>query len=173
MSIERQLAFIVIFTSVLALVNYYVYKRFFSRLGPRLRIAGMLLMAIVMIGEIIFAVDMVGAFIPESLSLYMILSAFIGTTFMLFVVALVYDLAISVSRRVPFDQERRRAIKVMFDITMLVSAASYLWHGFVQGTRLPEIHDVILGENLKHMKDTIQHRRHMTRIQEEPVPVDP
>ena len=144
MSIERQLAFIFIFTSVLALTNYYVYKRFFARLGPKLHKFGAVLMVIVMLGEIVFAVDVVTGFIPESLALYMTLSAFIGATFMLFVIALVYDLTISVSRRVPFNQERRRAIKVLFDMTMLIAAASYLWRGFIQGTRLPEIHDVIV-----------------------------
>lgn len=144
MSIWRQLIFIVIFTGVLALVNYYVYKRFFSRLGTGLRFAGLILMIIIMTGEIVFAVDMVSAFIPESLALYMMLSVFIGATFMLFVVALIYDLTISVSQRVPFNQERRRAIKVMFDTSMLVSAASYLGYGFSQGTRMPELHDVIV-----------------------------
>ena len=144
MSIERQLAFIFIFTSVLALTNYYVYKRFFARLGPKLHKFGAVFMVIIMLGEIVFAVDVVTGFIPESLALYMTLSGFIGATFMLFVIALVYDLTISVSRRVPFNQERRRAIKVLFDMTMLIAAASYLWRGFIQGTRLPEIHDVIV-----------------------------
>ena len=101
-------------------------------------------MSIIMVGEVVFAVDVVTSFIPESLALYMTLSAFIGATFILFVVALVYDLTISVSRRVPFNQERRRAIKVMFDMTMLIAAASYLWRGFTQGTKLPEINDVIV-----------------------------
>ena len=55
--------------------------------------------------------------IPDSPALYMISSSFVGVTFMLFVVAVVYDLSITVSKRVPFDQSRRRTLKIIFDIT--------------------------------------------------------
>ena len=144
MSIERQLIFITIFISVLALTNYYVYKRFFRQLSPSLHKIGALLILVIMGGEIVFAVDVVYGFIPESPTLYMTLSAFIGSTFILFVVTLIYDLIVSVSRRVPFDQERRQAIKVIFDTTMLLTAVAYLWRGFSQGTRLPEVNDIIV-----------------------------
>ncbi len=144
MSIKQQLVFISIFLTVLALTNYYVYRRFFCQLSPRFHTIGALLMITIMAGEVVFAVDIVTGFIPESLALYLTTSLFIGSTFMLFVIALVYDLSISVSRRVPFDQERRRVIKVIFDTAMLLAAASYLWRGFSQGTRLPEVNDVVV-----------------------------
>jgi len=144
MSIERQLIFIVIFISVLGLVNYYVYKRFFRQLSPSLHVIGTFLILIIMAGEIVFIFDMIYSFIPESLTVYMLLSTFVGATFMLFVIALIYDLTVSVSRRVPLDQERRRAIKVIFDTATLFAAATYLWRGFSQGTRLPEVNDVIV-----------------------------
>ena len=144
MSIERQLIFIIFFISVLGLVNYYVYKRFFRQLSPSLHVIGALLVIIIMIGEIVFAVDAVFGFIPESLFIYLILGTFVGTTFILFVVALVYDLSVSVSRRVPLDQERRRVIKVLFDTATLLAAASYLFRGLSQGTRLPVVNDVIV-----------------------------
>lgn len=72
-------------------------------------------MLIIMAGEVLLILDMAFHYLPESLALLMSMSAFIGFTFMLFVVALIYDLTISVSRQVPFDQERRRTIKVIFD----------------------------------------------------------
>ena len=144
MSIERQLIFIAIFISVLGLVNYYVYKRFFRQLSPRLQVIGIFLILIIMAGEIVFTFDMIYSFIPESLTVYMLLSTFVGATFMLFVIALIYDLTVSVSRRVPLDQERRRVIKVIFDTVTLFAAAAYLWRGFSQGTRLPEVNDVIV-----------------------------
>jgi len=136
--------FIAVFIGVLALTNYYVYRRFFRRLSPRLHRLGALLMSLIMVGEALFAVDLVTGFIPASPAFYMGLSALLGSSFILFVVALVYDLVLSVSRRVPLDQERRRVIKVMFDGAMLVAAASYLWHGFSQGIRRPEVNDVIV-----------------------------
>lgn len=144
MEITRQLIFITIFSSVLGLTNYYVYKRFFLQLSPGLHKFGLFLMLVIMGGEIFFGVDLIFSFIPESLILYMTLSAFIGATFILFVVALIYDLTVSASRRVPFDQERRQAIKVIFDTTMLIAAASYLWRGFTQGTKLPDMNDVVV-----------------------------
>lgn len=144
MDIKRQLIFIAIFISVLALTNYYIYKRFFCQLSPHLHKIGAFLILIIMGGEIVFAIDVVYGFIPESPTLYMTLSAFIGSTFILFVITLLYDLIVSVSRRVPFDQERRQAIKVIFDTTMLFAAVAYLWRGFSQGTRLPEVNDIIV-----------------------------
>ena len=144
MSIERQLVFIFIFISVLALTNYYVHRRFFTQLSPRLHKTGTLLMLIIMAGEIILIVDMVFSFLPESFVLFMTMSTFIGFTFMLFVVALIYDLTIAVSRQVPFDQERRRTIKVIFDTAVLFGATSYLWRGISQGTKLPAVNDVVV-----------------------------
>jgi predicted MPP superfamily phosphohydrolase len=140
----QQLLFVTVFTSVLALVNFYVYRRFFRRLSPFFRKAGALIMLVIMIGEILFAVDRMYGLMPDSIAVYLLLGAFIGSTFMLFVVAVIYDLVVSVSRKVPFDQERRRVIKVMFDTAVLIAAASYLWRGITEGTKLPEVKDVIV-----------------------------
>jgi len=144
MDTQQQLIFITIFISVFALTNYYVYKRFFCRLSPLFYKLGASLVAIVMMGEVVFAIDLVLNIFPESTALYMTLSSCIGATFILFVIALIYDLSISASRHVPFDQQRRQTIKVVFDVTMLAAAASYLWRGYSEGTRRPEINDVIV-----------------------------
>ena len=142
MSIERQLVFITLFIAVLALTNYYVYRRFFARLSPHMHKLGAALMLVLMGGEMLISVDMVYRFIPESVPLHMTLTTFVGATFMLLVVALIYDLTISISSRVPFEQERRRTIKILFDATVLIGTASTLWRGIAQGTRLPEVNDV-------------------------------
>jgi predicted MPP superfamily phosphohydrolase len=96
-------------------------------------------------GEMLFVLDLVAGLFPESLALYVILSSLLGATFMLFVVALIYDLTVSVSRRVPFNQERRRTIKVIFDAAALVVALSYLGLGFYQGSQDPEVNDVVVS----------------------------
>lgn len=101
-------------------------------------------MGLVMAGEILFVLDFVTGWFPESLVLYIILSSFIGTTFMLFVVALVYDLIVSLSRRVPFNQERRRTVKVMFDAAMLFAALSYLGLSVYNGAQDPKVNDVVV-----------------------------
>ncbi len=143
MAIGR-IVFISVFLSVLALANLYVYRRFFRQLSPRLHRAGGLLMILVTTGELLFVLDVFIELFPESLTLYILLSSFIGTTFMLFVVALVYDLIVSISRRVPLYQERRRTIKVMFDAATLFIAIFYLALGVYQGREDPEVNDVVV-----------------------------
>ncbi len=144
MGIKHQIIFILGFLSVLALTNYYVYRRFFCFLSlwPR-KICTSLIIAI-MVGEIIFAVNFVAAFIPESPILYMLLSALVGVTFILFIVALSYDLIISASRKVPLSLERRQAIKIIFDSSVLVGSIAYTWSGFIQGLKQPAVNDVIV-----------------------------
>jgi predicted MPP superfamily phosphohydrolase len=144
MGILQQLIFVSVFLTVMALTNLYVYRRFFRQLSPIFHRVGAILMSIIMLGEFLFVLDTLAGLVPSSLSIYIVTSVFIGSTFMLFVVALVYDLIITTSRHVPFDQERRRTIKVIFDITMLVAAAAYLLRGFSQGAKPPVINDVIV-----------------------------
>ena len=144
MSIIQQITFVVVFIAVMMLTNLYVYRRFFGQLSPIFRRSGLILMITIMLGELIFLVDIATGILPDSLALYLITSAFIGSTFMLFVVALIYDLLITTSKRVPFDKERRRTIKVIFDITMLVAAAAYLLRGLSQGRKSPELNDVVV-----------------------------
>jgi len=133
----RYLIFGTIFLSVMAAANYYIYRRFFCKLAPAVSRYAVVIPLTLMIGEILFVLDRVFDLFAESPLLYMIDSAFIGITFMLFVVATLYDLTITTSKRVPFDQSRRRTIKILFDITMLVAAAAYLLRGFSQGIKAP------------------------------------
>ncbi len=101
-------------------------------------------MGLVMVGEILFVLDVFFGLFPESLTFYIVLSSLIGATFMLFVVALVYDLIVSLYRRVPLYQERRRTIKVIFDSAALAMALSYLGIGFYQGAQDPLVNDVVV-----------------------------
>jgi predicted MPP superfamily phosphohydrolase len=140
-----RIIFISVFLAVLALANLYVYRRFFCQLSPRIHRTGGILMGLIMGGELLFVLDLATGLFPESLALYIILSSLLGATFMLFVVALIYDLTVSVSRHVPFDQERRRTIKVIFDAAMLFLALSYLALGFYQGSQDPKVNDVVVN----------------------------
>ena len=135
------LIFASIFLLVMALLNLYTWRRFLrhlSHVGRYLLVVPMVLM----LGDIFFVVDIVTGIIPDSPTLYLITSSFVGITFMLFVVAVVYDLSVTVSKRVPFDQTRRRTLKLIFDVTMLIMAFSYLLRGLSQGVKLPEINRV-------------------------------
>jgi len=141
---HRQIIFIVVFLSVLALINTYVYRRFYRQLSPRFQHAGTFMMLAIMAGEVVFVINVITDFFPDSPILYLILSALVGISFMLFVVALLYDLIVSVARRIPFDQERRGAIKVPFDMVIIILTALYLCLGFFQGIDQPEVNTVVV-----------------------------
>lgn len=136
------LLFASVFLLVMALLNIYIWRRFLRLLTHGIGRYLIVVPIVLMLGDIFFVVDIVTGIIPDSPALYMISSAFVGITFMLFVVAVVYDLTITVSRRVPFDQAKRRTLKIIFDVTMLVMAVSYLLRGLSQGVRPPGINQV-------------------------------
>ena len=131
-----------IFLLVMAGLNLYIWYRFLRVLTHGVGRYLVIIPVVLMVGNGFFVLDVVTEIIPDSPMLYMITSSFVGLTFMLFVVALAYDLSISVSRRVPFDQAKRRSLKILFDITMLVMAISYLLRGLSQGVKLPAVNRV-------------------------------
>jgi predicted MPP superfamily phosphohydrolase len=131
-----------VFLLVMALMNVYIWRRFL-RLISHARVRYLIIIPIVlMAGDVFFILDIVIGVIPDSPTLYLIASSFIGITFMLFVVAVIYDLSITVSKRVPVDKARRRTLKLIFDVTMLVAAFAYLLRGFSQGIKFPALNRV-------------------------------
>jgi predicted MPP superfamily phosphohydrolase len=138
----RFLVFASVFILVMAALNLYSYHRFFKKLHPPFNRYAAVIPLVLMIGDIFFVLEIVIPIIPESPTLYMITSAFIGFTFMFFVMAVVYDLSITASSKVPLDMERRKAIKIIFDVTMLIAAMSYLLRGLAQGLKPPMVNHV-------------------------------
>lgn len=138
----RFLLFTSIFLFVMALANYYIYRRFLKRLSPAFNRYAFVIPSVLMLGEIFFVLDISIGLIPDSPTLYLINSTFIGITFILFVVTTLYDLTVTASSKVPFDRERRRTVKVLFDLTILLAAFSYLMRGFSQGLKQPAINSV-------------------------------
>lgn len=134
--------FAAVFLLMMATANWYMYRRFLRKVVPDWRKFVIAVPVILMLGEIFFVVDLATGLIPETPALYFVTSAFVGITFILFVMALMYDLTITVSTRVPFDQERRKVIKIIFDVTMLIAAISYVLRGLANGIRLPAINTV-------------------------------
>jgi hypothetical protein len=131
-----------IFLLAMALMNIYVWRRFL-RLISHARVHWLIIIPVLlMAGDVFFILDIVTAVIPDSPALYLLTSSFVGFTFMLFVVAVIYDLSITVSKRVPVNASRRRMLKLVFDVTMLVAAFAYLLRGFSQGIRFPAINRV-------------------------------
>lgn len=138
----QQLTFISIFISVMALMNFYSYRRFFHQLSATFRLFGAIVSTVLMLFELLFVADRLSGLLPDSLLIYRLSTTAVVLSFMLFVIALIYDLTITTSRRVPFDQQRRRAIKMVFDLTVLTAAAAYLLRGFIDGAKAPMLNTV-------------------------------
>lgn len=136
------LIFASVFLLAMILMNVYIWRRFLRLLSYDKSGYLLAIPIILMLGDIFFIVDIATNIIPDSPALYFISSSFIGFTFMLFVVAVIYDMTITVSKRVPVDNSRRRTLKLIFDVTMLVAAFAYLFRGFSQGIHFPELNKI-------------------------------
>ncbi len=126
----------------MTLMNVYTWRRFLRLLSYDKSGYLLTIPVVLMLGDVFFMVDIATNIIPDSPVLYFISSSFVGFTFMLFVVAVTYDLTITVSKRVPVDHSRRRTLKLIFDVTMLVAAFAYLLRGFSQGVKFPKLNQV-------------------------------
>jgi predicted MPP superfamily phosphohydrolase len=70
------------------------------------------------------------------------LSSSIGITFLLFVISLIYDFNLTLFKKVPYQENRRKFIKLVFDATMLVLAISYLFKGLKGGLSKPILNTI-------------------------------
>lgn len=134
--------FYLVFLGVMALLNLYVYRRLVKKLHFNLSVAGLLLLIGLFILQILFIVEARHSILPESPKLYYLLSISVGVTVILFFSTLLYDLLHTIGSRIPYDQSRRYFIKVIFDVTMLVLAVSYLLNGIIGGLRRPRLNKI-------------------------------
>lgn len=137
--------FVLIFLAVMAAANYYVYRRLFRKLLPAHHGYAALVPGALMFGEVVFVLDNALGIFPDSPFLYMVNSAFLGLIFILFVVATVYDLVITISRRVPLAGERRRRVKIVFDALTVLAAAAYITYGLYGGLSAPRLQRIELS----------------------------
>ncbi len=139
---DLRILFALVAISIFLLMNIYIYKRFLKKIAflsnhhAKLRWLIITLFA----SEVIYF-----ALLPFNLlsSLwYTLFSSFIGITFMLFVIAVVYDLLHISIHAVTFDASRRKMMKMMLDVTMIVAVAAYTLKGFANGFKDPRIRRV-------------------------------
>ena len=126
----------------MAAANYYVYRRFFRRLAPALARYMAAIPAALMAGEVLFVLDAALRLFPGAPLLYTISAVFVGCTFILLVVAILNDLIVTVSRRVPLTAPARDYLKVGFDVMALAVSVAYVTGGLVGAFSRPGIHDV-------------------------------
>ncbi len=134
--------FFSLFLGGMGLLNFYIYKRFLKKLHSPFNRFAFVIPSILMLGEIFFVIEAMTHILPDSPSLYYLLSASIGTSFLFFVVALIYDINLSAFKRVPFQASRRKFIKILFDTTMLILAFSYLFKGLKGGLSRPILNTI-------------------------------
>ncbi len=133
----RLLVFATVFTLVMALMNRYVYTRFFKVIHFDVVKASYYGLLFLFLLEILFVLEATTHFLPGTPLLYYLLSLSVGVTVILFFLTLFYDLLHTGAKHIPFDTGRRRFIKIIFDVTMLILAFSYLLKGLIGGLKQP------------------------------------
>jgi hypothetical protein len=145
--------FALVATLVLIGINVYVYKRFLSKIDFFKKHTKKLKWFIVFMSvcEILFFTMLRSGSMP--VFWYYAFSSLIGISFMLFCVALLYDLFHLPLQKVPFDASRRVMLKTILDITMLILVASYVLKGFVNGFKAPIINEIYV--KIKGLKEEV------------------
>ena len=137
-----RLSFALAAIAVLTLINFYSYKRFLKRLDLFFKYQSILkgVMILITLCEIFyFLVLRLDNLDPL---LYSLFSAMLGVSFMLFCVSIIYDLFHIPYAKIPYDYSRRMFVKMVFDVTMLILALSYMTKGFINGMKAPMIKEV-------------------------------
>jgi len=142
---------------VLSLINFYTYKRFLKRLEFFSKVHKPLawVMVLITLCEIFyFLVLRLDNLDPK---LYALFSSMIGASFMLFCVAIVYDLAHIPYSKIPQEHSRRLLVKMVLDVTMLGLALAYMLKGFLNGMEPPRIKEVdVFIEGLRQELSIVQ-----------------
>jgi len=134
--------FFLVFLVIMTALNFYIYKRFFKKLNPPFNQFAFLIPSILLLGEVLFVIEAASSSLAYSPTLYYLLAASIGVTFLLFVIAVIYDLNLSIFKQVPYQESRRKFIKILFDTTMLILAFSYLFKGLKAGLSQPILNTI-------------------------------
>jgi len=130
------------FIGVMYLMNSYIHKRLVKRLHFDIIKAASLFLILLWFLELIFVIEMRFAPIKESPTLFYILSISVAITVSLFFITLLYDLLHTTAQQIPFDQGRRKFMKIAFDVTILILALSYIIKGLVGGIKRPVLNKV-------------------------------
>jgi len=146
-------SFAIVAIFVLALINFYSYKRFLKRLDVLFKVAREVkwVMIIITLCEFCyFALLRLDTLVPW---LYTLFSAMIGISFMLFCVAILYDLMHIPYAKIPYNPSRRMFVKMVLDVTMLLLALSYMIKGFINGFKAPVLTE--LDVRIKGLKEEL------------------
>ncbi|MBE0492316.1 MAG: metallophosphoesterase [Sulfurospirillum sp.] len=139
--------FALIASLVLIGINVHVYRRFLSKLAPfskYKKITALIVIAL-SVGEIAFFATLRHGGIDGRL--YYFFSSLVGVSFMLFSIAILYDILHIPLKKIPFDASRRVMLKMILDVGMLILVVGYMLSGFVNGFKDPRITKVRIKIN--------------------------
>lgn len=149
--------FILVASSVFVLINLFVYFRFLKRVftSNLARQIVKIILFFIIIFELLFVFSLRFSF--DSNWHLWLGASFVGISFMLFSIGLVYEFFMLFFKTLPFSKTRRKFLKVCFDITMIILAFSYIFKGFVDGLSLPKVKKIkIKIKNLQNSLNIVQ-----------------
>ncbi|MCV3334307.1 metallophosphoesterase [Campylobacter lari] len=154
----RVFVFFTLLVLFFALANWYIYKRFLSRvdfLKPYEKFV-LALVLIVFACELIFFVNMRGDFLHEKL--YYILAIFPTITcfFLFFGVVFEIDSWIFFNENKKeqiFSLQRRKFLKLIFDSWLIILSVSMVFKGFVNAISAPKVNEVDI--KIKNLKEDL------------------
>ncbi|MCV3395940.1 metallophosphoesterase [Campylobacter lari] len=152
----RVFVFFTLLVLFFALANWYIYKRFLSKvdfLKPYKKFV-LALVLIVFACELIFFVNMRGDFLYEKL--YYILAIFPTITCFFLLFGVVYEIGSWIffnenKKEQIFSVQRRKFLKLIFDSWLIILSISMVFKGFVNAISTPKVNEVdIKIKNLKN-----------------------
>ncbi|EAJ0325181.1 metallophosphoesterase [Campylobacter lari] len=152
----RVFVFFTLLVLFFALANWYIYKRFLSKvdfLKPYKKLV-LAFVLIVFACELIFFVNMRGDFLHEKL--YYILAIFPTITCFFLLFGVVFEIGSWIffnenKKEQIFSLQRRKFLKLIFDSWLIILSVSMVFKGFVNAISTPKVNEVdIKIKNLKN-----------------------
>ncbi|MCV3398542.1 metallophosphoesterase [Campylobacter lari] len=154
----RVFVFFTLLVLFFALANWYIYKRFLSRvdfLKPYEKFV-LALVLIVFACELIFFVNMRGDFLHEKL--YYILAIFPTITCFFLFFGVVFEIGSWTffnenKKEQIFSLQRRKFLKLIFDSWLIILSVSMVFKGFVNAISAPKVNEVDI--KIKNLKEDL------------------
>ncbi|EAI5559972.1 metallophosphoesterase [Campylobacter lari] len=154
----RVFVFFTLLVLFFALANWYIYKRFLSRvdfLKPYEKFV-LALVLIVFACELIFFVNMRGDFLHEKL--YYILAIFPTITCFFLFFGVVFEIGSWIffnenKKEQFFSLQRRKFLKLIFDSWLIILSVSMVFKGFVNAISAPKVNEVDI--KIKNLKEDL------------------
>lgn len=142
--------FLTLFITVFGFMNYYTYKRFLSKLELFSRYRNLIKYSFLSFYFFVALSISSRYYDIFNQTILYFFSYFIGILFILFVVALAYDLTHTTISKTPFYRQRREFLKITFDVTFLILSFSYILKGIANGLKEPILNKIFIKiKNLK------------------------